>query len=406
MLRVANLLEQYFTNEKVVLDIDVLNEESEPVAGSLDIEVLDSLPTALDLRWEDGKGKQALDPSSNMETVSREIGTIGRSMEQLHKLCFNAPIRPTECSLKVGVTYTLESDPETPVTKTLTLNIIFVSPFEANFDLLPRLDAATWPNFFSLPPTPPEPELYKDKAGIAQRWQLLGHVASFANEALTVESANLVLNSISGNASCDFHAVDQSLYPRSVETKNEQTLPFTFTTQRTSYEDRRPSNIDLSLAISWRRTTSSSDSNPVVTTLLVPKLTIPGPEPRVLCTTSQTPEQVSDTISVTYTIENPSMHFLTFTITMEATDQFAFSGPKFRTISLTPLSRVMVDYRLLPHSDKGESVNDRHRGRGRWISPNLRVVDSYFQKTLRVMEGGDGAKSDRKTGAVGIWIPE
>jgi len=406
MLRIANLLEQYFTNEQVVLDIDVLNEEVEPVVGSLDIEVLDSLPASLNLRWEDGKGDQALDSSSNTETATRDIGPIGRSVDQLHRLCFNAPSRPMECSFRIGVTYTLESDPETPVTKTLTLSMIFVSPFEANFDLLPRLESSAWPNFFSLPATPSESTPEKQREGIAQQWQLLGHVASFADETLIVESASLVLNSISSNAICDFHTVEASHYPRPMETKSQHNLPFVFTTHRTSYEDRRPSNIDLSLAISWRRTSSSADSEPVTTTLLVPKLTIPGPEPRVLCTASPSLDSTSGTVNVTYTLENPSMHFLTFTITMDATDQFAFSGPKFRTVSLTPLSRMTVDYRLLPHSDKGDVVNDRRRGRGRWISPSLRVVDSYFQKTLRVMEGGDGVKSDRKTGVVGIWIPE
>jgi hypothetical protein len=32
------------------------------------------------------------------------------------------------------------------------------------------------------------------------------------------------------------------------------------------------------------------------------------------------------------------------------------------------------------------------------------VVDAYFQKTLRVLDAGDGVQSDDR-GGVGIWIP-
>ena len=41
------------------------------------------------------------------------------------------------------------------------------------------------------------------------------------------------------------------------------------------------------------------------------------------------------------------MHFLTFSLAMEASDQFAFSGPKLSKISLTPMSRRTVEYDLL-----------------------------------------------------------
>jgi solute carrier family 25 protein 38 len=92
-----------------------------------------------------------------------------------------------------------------------------------------------------------------------------------------------------------------------------------------------------------------------------------------------------------YTLENPTMHFLTFEFNMEASEEFGFSGPKLRTLHLLPMSRQTVQYNVLPLV------------KGAWITPNLKVMDRYFNKTLRV-QATEGLRQDKK--GIEVWVPE
>lgn len=74
---------------------------------------------------------------------------------------------------------------------------------------------------------------------------------------------------------------------------------------------------------------------------------------------------------------------------MEASEQFAFSGPKTTVVQLVPLSRHTVRYNILAAK------------RGLWIQPQLVVVDTYFNKTLRVLPTGD-MRADKK--GILVWV--
>ncbi len=139
-----------------------------------------------------------------------------------------------------------------------------------------------------------------------------------------------------------------------------------------------------------------------MTTLPVPRLHIFGTEPRVLATASYITADSDDPDSpvsggtkekflvLDIVLENPSNHFLTFGLTMEPSDEFAFSGAKQATLHVLPVSRRSVTYRLLPLV------------RGEWIKPSLVVRDKYFQKVLRVIPT-EGMKLD-KEGFL-VWVP-
>ena len=86
------------------------------------------------------------------------------------------------------------------------------------------------------------------------------------------------------------------------------------------------------------------------------------------------------------------MHFLTFNLTLESSEDYAFSGWKAASVSLVPVSRHTVMYRLLLSKT------------AIWTNVNLAVVDAYFGKQLRVLPAGDGVKSDKK-GNISVWIP-
>jgi trafficking protein particle complex subunit 11 len=118
----------------------------------------------------------------------------------------------------------------------------------------------------------------------------------------------------------------------------------------------------------------------------VPRLVAAMAEPRVMLTISEAsfgvPEMSAHKLS--FMIENPSMHFLTFNVSMEASEDFAFSGPKTCAVSLVPISRQTLTYRILPNKKDD------------WIGVHLTVVDAYFGQTLRVLSGGEGVKVDKK----------
>jgi hypothetical protein len=123
-------------------------------------------------------------------------------------------------------------------------------------------------------------------------------------------------------------------------------------------------------------------------------------------------------ITLTITIENASNHFLTFGLAMEPSEEFAFSGPKMTTVSLLPVSRRGVEYRLLPvgggasSSEGGQAGGDaevegggeKEGGEdGMWVQPGLVVRDKYFQKVLRVVPAGEGVRGGKE--GFEVWVP-
>jgi len=75
---------------------------------------------------------------------------------------------------------------------------------------------------------------------------------------------------------------------------------------------------------------------------------------------------------------------------MESSDDFAFSGPKQKSLNLLPLSRRTVSFELMPVVY------------GKWIQPQFVVRDKYFQKVLRVVPAAEGMKVDKK--GVLVWV--
>ncbi|GAB7350844.1 hypothetical protein MBLNU459_g1375t1 [Dothideomycetes sp. NU459] len=419
-VRLANLKDQYFTGEKIIMDIEVTNEEDEAASVALVARssAEDDGGAPLMFVWRRINGELA-DGAGNERL---ELGSMSPSATSTLRLAFTAPAEASNYALGVDVVYYLASDSETPISKTLNIKITFVSAFEANYDLGPRLHEKDYPSFFDLPENGFETS--RTPEGIEQRWCLKSRIASFSSDPLIIDHSTIVVNKISSNAICTLEPSDQTTdesSPIKLASHGATTVTSFLTTQKLSLEDRRPSGLDLALSITWRRPDMPSTQS-TTTLLAIPILTLPAAEPRVLCTVtprsrkgdSDVSPDADSVLALTYTIENPSMHFLTFTLTMDASDAFAFSGPKFRSLSLTPLSRVAVTYNLLVYSSSTSSSEpgedaaglvDAQGRRGRWIWPSLRVVDAYFQKTLKVLDAGPGVKSDGR-GGTGVWVAE
>lgn len=400
-INIVDFKQQYFTNESIVLEVEFANGEDEEAKVLVEAHAADETGSPVSISWH-AEGTQ---DTTNDGLAKLEIGTIAPTASGTHRIVLLAPSEPSTYSLTISSKYQLRSSPdaETWFSKSLTVDMAFVSPFEANYDFGPRLHPDDYPNFFQLSDakvgmsnTERVPE------GLEQRWCLISRVASFASETLIIESTSVVVNKVTSNAIC-VPQDHRDETPIEIVARGMESVRHILNTRKFSLEDRRISALDLSLSIKWRR--AGTPGGQTTTTLLaIPNLAIPHAEPRVLCTAERPPTSDANCRTVRYTLENPSMHFLTFTLTMEASDEFAFSGAKFRSISLTPMSRAEIAYNILVYERENDAEVVMVNGqRGRWISPVLKVMDPYYNRALRVMDGGEGVQSDDK-GNVRVWI--
>ncbi|KAF2401064.1 hypothetical protein EJ06DRAFT_475314 [Trichodelitschia bisporula] len=385
--------QNYYTDELISLDILVTNSEDEETEGTLEVRILSREATAPAFVWVDADASDDVEPDAHGDNSDSDsddtadlpghpIGRLAPGTQKTKTIRFSAPPDPTDLVLEVKVLYHLLSDRQTPVSKTHAADINIVRAFEANYEFKPLFHPEAWPSFFTPPASDSKP------AGISHRWRLISRLTSFAEQALTVDDVDLVLQTASGGAECV--TTKDPKPPAELQPSEQHERNFTLDLTKASLDDRRATALDLSLAITWRR----PGCDVVVSSLPIPPINASNNEPRVLATARRAHSPAESTpsrelIHLDYTLENPTMHFLTFELTMEANDDFAFSGAKVRVCNILPLSRETVCYQILP------LVN------GAWIEPKLRVTDRYFGKVLRV-QGADGVRSDGK--GISVWV--
>ncbi|KAJ5859825.1 hypothetical protein N7534_005102 [Penicillium rubens] len=400
-LTTPNLKRTYYTNERVMLQIGIHNEEDEAADISAEIRLFGT-ESAAQIQWLDGDSNPELLESGASTPIEgpshylkRSVGVLERSSQKTLTIVLVDTQEATDFTLEVSTVYHLVSDTQTPIMKNTTVDLSFIRPFEANYEFLPAIHPQPWPNFFAVSDNLLEDGSAPSPGGLFQKWYLNSKVVSFALEPLVIDKMSLVLLEANGGVVCDVHSEElvtpgtPHLAPEELRESN-----FCLDVQKLLLGDRRPTALTCTLEINWRRQSSesvaSSDAeNSVTTTVLdIPRFVVPMGEPRVLA--SATPSSsMAGLIHMGYVLENPSTHFLTFNLVMEASEHFAFSGPKTTVVQLVPLSRHTVNFNLFAAK------------RGLWIQPQLVVIDTYFNKTLRVLPTGD-MRSDKK--GVLVWV--
>lgn len=391
-LRFLGLQEQYYTNEQISLQVEVVNGEEEDSIGSLELRVTgeDAPPAKLRLIGAPGVTAEDCQP---IETESHlELGRIASAASTMIEVNLSPIGLSALYDLTLKASYNLASDLETPVSQTTSIQLPVISPFEANYDFSPRIHPDSWPSFFShdeLGDTGMGQKQGLKACGLSQKWCLTTRYASFATEDLVIEDIDVEVLGVNGGIQCFAEKVAAivdggiRMSPKSIE----EAQFFVFT-QKNSLDDRGTATLDVTLAIKWRRTADRAAVN--TTVLPVPRLLVSSSEPRVLAAVTYS-TIVPSMIHFDVTIENPSNHFLTFGLSMEPSEDFAFSGIKQSTLQLVPLSRRTIRFRLLP------SV------RGAWIGPIRCVIrDRYFQKLLKIAPT-EGMKLDKE--GIIIWVP-
>lgn len=392
-IRLSNARDHYYTDEPITLAMEIWNKEEEDTEAVLEVRLLGRSKDTLGYSWiRDAKSpmKEVPPPLDNDTGLpGHVVGRLTKGEKMIEKIGFTAPSEPADYALEVKVLYHLLSDRDIPISKTLIADLVFIGPFETSYELTPRVHHEPWPSYFQLEEAEAEHNHEStDAFGIAQKWRLKAKVASFAEEPLVLKGLAVEIGAVHGGAICElsreFEEATITMEPQKIHD-----WLFSIDCRKMDLEERRPTGIDTSLTILWQRLDDESNAM-VKTSIPIPRIHIPSSEPRVLATATQA-TSTKDVIYVDYTLENPTMHFLTFELSMEASEEFGFSGTKLRTLQLLPVSRQTVRYTIIPLV------------RGTWITPQMRVTDRYFNKTLKV-QATDGFKLDKK--GVSIWVPD
>jgi hypothetical protein len=392
-IRLPNLRDHYYTDEPINLDIEVLNKEEEDAEASIEVRLLGRSMDTLAYTWV---GREAsspmkelppqLDGPADVDLPGHVVGRMTQGSTTTETIQFKAPTDPSDYALEVKVLYHLISEPDIPVSKTMIADLVFNGPFETSYDLTPRVHSDPWPSYFVLQDEETKGLGTATAFGLSQQWHLRAKVASFAEDVLVIKDMALETHAIHGGATCEvakeFEQADVLMNPEEI---NERS--FCINSTKIDLEERRATALDMSLNITWQRS-SSQDTSYVITSLPIPRIHIPSSEPRVLATALRS-AIVASLIHMDYTLENPTMHFLTFELSMEASEEFGFSGPKLRVLHLLPMSRQTARFNILPMVT------------GQWITPQMKVVDRYFNKTLKVL-ATDGLRLDKK--GVSVWV--
>ncbi|KAJ2984395.1 hypothetical protein NUW58_g6080 [Xylaria curta] len=400
-IKAVQILDQYYANEAIRLDLGIVNEEDSDASTKLDVRLLGSGAPVYHVEVANGVSQSSSTGSDDKSLRGIPVGTISASKSNKVLITLDPIDGPTVVDLSIRATYYLISDPLTPIIQEVSYRLNIVSPFEASYDLLPRVHPE-WPSLFDTENvhdlSDSDTNITRPR-GLAQRWALVTRYASFAHEEVLVSDLDVKVVAVQGNVTCvaskteALPANGQTLSPKTIEEGY-----FELISQKSSLDDRSPATADLAFIIKWRRI-SAPDTVVNITTLPLPRFYVTVSEPRVLATASYSSSPSSSASSAAsspqllfldITIENPSSHFLTFGLTMEPSDEFAFSGAKTTTINVLPIARRSITYRLLPLV------------RGTWIRPTLVVRDKYFQKVLKIIPT-EGIKSDKD--GVLLWVP-
>ena len=389
------LRKAYYTDETVKIQVELTNEEDEDTDVRIVVQLTGNTHNVPIVHWASTFDPASSNESDNISILSdstspeHSLGRLSSSAIRVKTLIFQAQSETAEYTLELKAHYHLVSDPHTSIVKVETKELIFVRPFDSNFKFIPHILSDPWPNYFHVDDVDDEGTSVPNSSGLIQEWSVVATLASFALESLLVQSIILKIQEARYGTSCEIQKSDDTS-PTTITLGQNGSIDrsFRLKIQKQSLEDRRSSTLQFDLEVLW--SLKSDDTNTATTLIPLPHLTIPFGEPRVLASIQKS-ATIAPLIHVSYTLENPSMHLLTFQLSMDSNEDFAFSGPKIITVQLVPLSRHTVRYNLLPSR------------KGTWIRPNLKVVDVGYGKTLKV-SAADGSKCNNN--GLAIWVDE
>ena len=399
-LELHDVMPAYFSNEEITIEFTIRNEEDDETDVTLDARLLGPASSLPDMTWAlDDEIPGSFDASEAGDLLDfagsllppKRLGKMQSFEERRSTIHIHATPEPVNFSLEIRATYHVHLDPETTLSKAVSSNISIARPFEASYNFLPLPCSEPWPNYFDSlsvnDGSDSDGSSMQMASGLIQQWSLTSRLASLAEVPLIIDSLELRMAEVPERAVCNILSTSTSsmeallLSPRDLREHNH-----TIKVQKVDMDDRQVTFLNLQLEVRWHRDGLSLP--PTTTRIAVPELVVPFGEPRVLASSSNA-KFPPGVIHLDYVIENPSTYTLTFNLSMETSEEFAFSGPKNVSVQLVPLSRHEVRYNIMPVV------------KGLWISPQFRVYDTHFHKILKV-NATEGMRNDKK--GVSVWV--
>ncbi|KAI9727510.1 MAG: hypothetical protein M1828_006452 [Chrysothrix sp. TS-e1954] len=385
----------YYTNELAKIDFELVNDEDEATAVKIEVQMISGPQEAPQLQWIDEQTARKIQPeqfqwdktSSGDQAealIASDLGEVAAADSRQRSFIALIPSTPLEMILEIRALYYVMSEPKTLLKKTFSSELAVVQPLEANYDVHADLHPDPWPSMFEMATISDTSETRDGSfaQGIKTRWRLNATLASFAQEELILDEVDLKVESAS-NANINISHAEHN--PSGISPSEHQQWSFMIDAQSSDIDEGKTVKLETTLNVSWRR--HDSEDSAFRLSLPVPMLSLPTNEPRVIAV--RKPSDDANAVVLAIMVENPSMHSLTFSLEMEPSDDFAFSGPKLTTLQLVPLSRRELLYLLIPFV------------RGAFIKPVLKVTDTYFNKILRVLPTGELQAEDS---GLAIWI--
>ncbi|ODQ67035.1 hypothetical protein NADFUDRAFT_49483 [Nadsonia fulvescens var. elongata DSM 6958] len=333
--------------------------------------------------------------------------------------------------------YYLESDNETAITDGMSVTIPIVKPFEVSLLVEPRANKKSWPSTF----ISTQDTNHCHTPLILRRWMLEARISFVGSSDIKIIEETLHLDEIEDarcwfvdmdNESREAISSDQNRVKTMTEIANNALLrndgkyrskEYLFDTSRAKNTDSRSVPIEARYSVRWCRKAPENKADSIINEFAAPilRLNLPLIEPRVICFSDNDLRTGSDFAKLsiqnqengqnqnihnllgsvkplTYYIENPTHHILTFSVTMIPSEYFAFQGPQQTSIRLLPFTRFELKYDVYLLLDPVERKNGPQLDRkSTWYRlPHLRVYDTFYQKTLSLLSADRTLRSDKK----------
>ncbi|PHH61364.1 hypothetical protein CDD81_442 [Ophiocordyceps australis] len=384
-------LEQYYTDERIDVKVELANDEDESATVQVEVHVSGEQRAMVRVVAEGQEHCAEWDAESEGKAERRicgiGLGSINKGCSRSFVLSIEAVAVACRHMVQVRATYQVDSDAARGIVQEVFEQLEVVAPFEANYDMAPGVHADAWPSLFDAAGIEGA-----QGGGIAQLWRLRCNCMSFASEALRVVETHVEVGRCSQGQGAEWDIAkrddegDEGDEGVVVEPGGMVSRRFDVVGRKTRLGDRQAVALRLQFVVEWRRQGSGRVN---ASRLAVGDYVVLGSEPRVLAWLRERLVAAGGVMELGVAIENPSTHLLTFGLSMEPGQAFAFSGPKHSTVHVLPLSRRFVSWRLVPLL------------RGAAVRPRLVVRDKYFDKVLRV-QATEGLRAD-KDGLV-VWV--
>lgn len=139
-----------------------------------------------------------------VEASVYKLGTLNPSTAITLPFTFQSSSTPIDCTLEISLRYHLVSDPETPIRKTMSVEMPIINPFHATIDWSVSVHPDPWPDCFSI-----SDDVFdsvaekgadsKPSIGITHRWTFSATVMNVGEDVVKLENFELPVKVLSGN---------------------------------------------------------------------------------------------------------------------------------------------------------------------------------------------------------------